>query len=46
MYSIAATNDTCGEGAVWHPEEESVYWTDINRRLLHRYTLANATVDT
>ena len=30
----------------WHPEEEAIYWTDINRRLLHRYTLANANIDT
>jgi sugar lactone lactonase YvrE len=46
MRCIAATNDICGEGAVWHPEEASVYWTDINRRLLHRYTLSNAGVET
>lgn len=43
---IAATNDICGEGAVWHPEEASVYWTDINRCLLHRFTPATASVDT
>lgn len=43
---IAATNNICGEGAAWHPEEASVYWTDINRRLLHRYTLSNAATDT
>jgi sugar lactone lactonase YvrE len=23
---------------VWHPEEGAVFWTDINRRLLHRWT--------
>jgi sugar lactone lactonase YvrE len=46
MRCIAATNDICGEGAVWHPGEASVYWTDINRRLLHRYTLSNADVNT
>lgn len=46
MHPIAATNDICGEGAVWHPEEASVYWTDINRRLLHRYTLGNTDVST
>lgn len=46
MYCIAATNDICGEGAVWHPEEASVYWTDINRRLLHRYTLSSSAIDT
>jgi sugar lactone lactonase YvrE len=46
MHRIAATGDICGEGAVWHPEEEVVYWTDINRRLLHRYKLTNGGVDT
>lgn len=46
MHCIAVTNDICGEGAVWHPEEASVYWTDINRHLLHRYTLSNSDVDT
>lgn len=43
---IANTGDICGEGVVWHPEEAAVYWTDINRRLLHRYVLSNASVDT
>jgi sugar lactone lactonase YvrE len=46
MHPIAATDDICGEGAVWHPEEASVYWADINRRLLHRYTLGNSDVNT
>jgi sugar lactone lactonase YvrE len=43
---IAATNNVCGEGAVWHPEEASVYWTDINRRLLHRYRINDASTET
>jgi sugar lactone lactonase YvrE len=42
---IAAAYDICGEGVAWHPEESAVYWADINRRLLHRYTLDNSTVD-
>ncbi|WP_188552176.1 SMP-30/gluconolactonase/LRE family protein [Edaphobacter dinghuensis] len=46
MHCLAAANDICGEGAVWHPEEASVYWTDINRRLLHRYTLRGSSIDT
>jgi sugar lactone lactonase YvrE len=29
--------DICGEGAVWHPEQGALYWTDVNRFLLHRY---------
>jgi sugar lactone lactonase YvrE len=37
---IAATADVCGEGAVWHPAHNAVYWTDINRGLLHRHRIA------
>jgi sugar lactone lactonase YvrE len=33
---IASMRDVCGEGAVWHPEEQAIYWTDINRFLVHR----------
>ena len=32
--------DRCGEGAVWSAEEGAVYWTDINRFLIHRYDVA------
>lgn len=33
----APTGDRCGEGAIWSDEERAVYWTDINRFLIHRY---------
>jgi sugar lactone lactonase YvrE len=36
----------CGEGAVWHAAHSAVYWTDINRFLIHRYTLADQCVRT
>jgi sugar lactone lactonase YvrE len=29
--------DICGEGAVWHPEQKALYWTDINRFVVHRF---------
>jgi len=35
---VAASADVCGEGAVWHAQHNAVYWTDINRALLHRYS--------
>lgn len=35
---VAPTGDRCGEGPVWHDAHASVYWTDINRFLVHRYT--------
>ena len=43
---LAATGDRCGEGALWHPVEQAVYWTDINRFLIHRYIPAQQTVQT
>lgn len=33
----APVGDRCGEGAVWSASERAVYWTDINRFLVHRY---------
>jgi sugar lactone lactonase YvrE len=35
---VAPTGDVCGEGAVWHAVHEAVYWNDINRFLVHRFT--------
>ena len=43
---VAPTGDVCGEGAVWHAEHESIYWTDINRFLIHRYRPADSCVRT
>ena len=43
---VAVTQDICGEGCIWHPELNTVFWTDINRGLLHRYSLASGAVDT
>lgn len=34
---VVPSGDVCGEGAVWHPDEKALYWTDINRFLIHRY---------
>ncbi|GGA53780.1 senescence marker protein-30 (SMP-30) family protein [Edaphobacter acidisoli] len=42
---LAATQDICGEGCVWHPQQNAVYWTDINRRLLHRCLLASGSIE-
>ena len=43
---VAPTGDVCGEGAVWHAAHSAVYWTDINRFLIHRFTLADQYVRT
>jgi len=43
---IAPVEDLCGEGAVWHPNEQALYWTDINRFLINRWNARTHTVDT
>lgn len=43
---VAATGDRCGQGAAWHAEEKAVYWTDINRFLIHRLTVTGSSVTT
>jgi len=35
---VCFAGDICGEGAVWHLEQRALYWTDINRFLVHRFT--------
>jgi sugar lactone lactonase YvrE len=42
----APTGDLCGEGAVWHAEHQAVYWSDINRFLIHRFMPADHLVRT
>jgi sugar lactone lactonase YvrE len=41
---LVPSGDKCGEGAVWSAEESAVYWTDINRFLIHRFDLAGRTL--
>ena len=41
---VAPAGDRCGEGPVWHPEEQALYWTDINRFLIHRLQPAHGCV--
>jgi sugar lactone lactonase YvrE len=43
---VVPTGDLCGEGAVWHAGSQALYWTDINRFLVHRYTPADQCVRT
>jgi sugar lactone lactonase YvrE len=38
---VAPTGDVCGEGVVWHALHNAVYWTDINRFLIHRLNVAD-----
>ena len=41
---VAPAGDRCGEGPVWHPEEQALYWTDINCFLIHRFEAAHGCV--
>ncbi len=43
---VAPVGDRCGEGAVWHEKEQALYWTDINRFLIHRLDEATQSVKT
>ena len=42
---IAPAGDVCGEGAVWCASEAAVYWTDINRFLIHRLKSETSAVE-
>ena len=41
---VAPVGDRCGEAAVWSTEERAVYWTDIQRFLIHRYDADSGSV--
>ena len=43
---IAATGDACGEGVLWELDTQCIYWTDINRFLIHRYSLQSGALKT
>ena len=43
---VAPTGDECGEGVVWHAFHAAVYWTDINRFLVHRFKPSDQCVRT
>ncbi len=43
---VVPAGDICGEGAVWHPEQNALYWTDINRFLVHRFDAAHLATQT
>jgi sugar lactone lactonase YvrE len=44
--TLAITHDICGEGCVWHPQQNAIFWADINRGLLHRQSLTTDAVET
>lgn len=44
--TVVSSHDVCGEGVLWHPVHNTIFWTDINRGLLHRYLPEDEVVDT
>lgn len=43
--ALVQTEDLLGEGPVYRPDEDAVYWTDIDRKLLQRWRLAEERLD-
>lgn len=43
---VVPAGDITGEGAVWHPAQEALYWADINRFLVHRFEPATGITQT
>ena len=41
---VAPVGSRCGEGVIWHAGHGAVYWTDINRFLIHRFTIFDSSV--
>jgi len=41
---VAPTGDRAGEGLVWHAAHAALYWVDINRFLIHRFTPSDGCV--
>jgi sugar lactone lactonase YvrE len=41
---VVPAGDRCGEGVIWHETHASVYWNDINRFLIHRFTPSSNSV--
>ena len=43
---LAPTGDWCGEAPVWNEAQQALYWTDINRCLIHSFRLKDGSVRT
>jgi sugar lactone lactonase YvrE len=41
---VAPVGDRCGEGPVWHDAGQALYWSDINRFLIHRFDAGDRSV--
>lgn len=46
LQCVAPAGDQCGEAATWVPEEKALYWTDVNRFLIHRMRIPSRAVET
>ncbi|MBN9073645.1 MAG: SMP-30/gluconolactonase/LRE family protein [Rhizobiales bacterium] len=44
LVCVAPVGDRCGEGAIWDAAGGAVFWTDINRFLIHRLDAASGGV--
>jgi sugar lactone lactonase YvrE len=39
------TQNKLGEGPIWNPEEQALYWVDIHQKMVQRYDSNNGVVD-
>ncbi|HKJ26725.1 MAG TPA: SMP-30/gluconolactonase/LRE family protein [Anaerolineales bacterium] len=39
--SFIHSQNQLGEGPLWHPDEQALYWVDIHQNRVERYSLAN-----
>jgi sugar lactone lactonase YvrE len=43
---VVDAKNKCGEGPLWHPGEQSLYWTDVNGFTVQRFRPADGDVQT
>ncbi|MCW5706880.1 SMP-30/gluconolactonase/LRE family protein [Shinella sp.] len=43
---VSPVGDICGEGLVWSEPQGALFWTDINRFLVHRHVPGSSATDT
>lgn len=43
---VVESRDIVGEGPVWHPKQECIYWTDINGCKISRYATGTQELET
>jgi len=45
VWCVSPAGDVCGEGLVWSETQGALFWTDINRFLIHRHVPGTQSTD-